>query len=102
MEQGMRQLPSYDCHKRVWALKIKAIEIVRPTIEELEVMLDGGEEKPAAFITPEEEGYAPFGVSNEYLRKHNPVVGGYWVQYKDGYQSFSPAEAFEGGYTLVR
>lgn len=28
-------------------------------------------------------------------------VGGYWVEYEDGYVSWSPARAFEGGYTKV-
>lgn len=30
----------------------------------------------------------------------NPV-GGYYIQYEDGYTSWSPAEAFEKGHTLV-
>lgn len=29
------------------------------------------------------------------------TVGGYFVQYPDGYRSWSPADAFEGGYTRV-
>jgi hypothetical protein len=33
--------------------------------------------------------------------KHSPEAGGYYVQYKDGYTSFSPAEAFEEGYTRL-
>jgi len=40
-------------------------------------------------------------VSAEFLAKHKPEVGGYWVQYADGYQSFSPAAAFEEGYTRI-
>ena len=34
-------------------------------------------------------------VSQEYMDKHKPKVGGYYVRYADGYESFSPAEAFE-------
>lgn len=94
-----RQLPEYVCHKHVWALKIKAIEFHCPTVEELERILDGGEEKPAATITPEESGYAPFSVSQDYVTRHEPRVGGYYVVYEDGYKSFSPAKAFEQGYT---
>jgi hypothetical protein len=41
------------------------------------------------------------GVSPDYIRKHNPQPGGYFVVYDDGYQSFSPAEAFEEGYRLA-
>lgn len=36
-----------------------------------------------------------------YVRKHSPKVGGYFVVYPDGYQSWSPEEAFESGYTRV-
>jgi hypothetical protein len=34
----------------------------------------------------------------DWHAKHAPHVGGYFVQYEDGYTSFSPAEAFESGY----
>ena len=65
-----------------------------------------GEEWPyglteAVIITPEDAGYAPFSVDAAYVRKHQPKVGGYYVAYKDGYKSFSPAEAFEEGYSRV-
>jgi len=40
-------------------------------------------------------------VSEIYLSKHKPKVGGYWVCYEDGYQSFSPADAFESGYAKI-
>ena len=55
----------------------------------------------AVIITPEESGYAPFSVDAAYVRKHQPKVGGYYVVYKDGYKSFSPAQAFEEGYSRV-
>lgn len=38
---------------------------------------------------------------DEYMQKHQPRAGGYFVVYKDGYESWSPAEAFEEGYTRV-
>jgi len=34
--------------------------------------------------------------------KHDPRVGGYFVLYPDGYQSYSPAEPFEAGNKLVQ
>jgi hypothetical protein len=40
-------------------------------------------------------------VSDEYASKHNPDAGGYYVRYADGYESFSPAQAFEEGYTRI-
>lgn len=105
-DQASRALPRYRSHKEVWALKIKAIEKKLPTIAELEMMLNSDPSAPndavGAIITPEEQGYAPFPVSQSYMRKHDPQVGGYWVIYKDGYTSWSPAEAFEEGYTLVK
>lgn len=80
------ELPQYRCHKVVRALKIKAIR---------------SGDYSNSIITPEDEGYVEFEVSPEYRRKHKPEVGGYYVYYDDGYQSFSPAEAFEEGYTLI-
>lgn len=35
------------------------------------------------------------------MAKHKPVAGGYFVVYEDGYESFSPAKAFEEGYTRI-
>ena len=37
-----------------------------------------------------------------YCQQHKPKVGGYFVRYEDGYESFSQAAAFEGGYTPIR
>jgi hypothetical protein len=94
-------MPSYRSHKTVWALKIKEVlPAPKPTIEELDRILngDGGTNDVGAFIVPEGH-FAPFAVSREYIDKHKPEAGGYYVTYKDGYQSFSPAIAFEEGYT---
>lgn len=52
-------------------------------------------------ITPEEDGYAAFPVSLTYVQKHGPQVGGYYVQYEGGYESWSPAQAFEEGNTRI-
>lgn len=79
-----RELPRYKSHKEVWALKIKDIVFQAA---------DGH------IIVLEDEGFAPFVVTDEYVHKHDPQAGGYYVQYKDGYKSYSPAEAFEDGYT---
>ena len=86
-------MPKYQSHKRVWALKIKSIK------------RDGeGENRDSdgsAMITPVEEGYAPFRVEFDYMHKHKPEAGGYYVQYEDGYKSFSPAQPFEEGYKKI-
>lgn len=44
---------------------------------------------------------AAIPVSKEWLDKHNPQPGGYYVVYQDGYASYSPAKAFEEGYTRI-
>jgi len=82
------EMPRYKCHKEVWALKIGGILPGRD---------DGA---PGATIVPVESGYAPFPVDENYISKHKPEVGGYYVVYDDGYLSFSPAKAFEDGYSL--
>lgn len=81
-----KKLPAYQSHKIVRALQI----------EKIEVEGDGG-----AVLTPIEEGYAPFKVDVEYMDKHKPQEGGYYVAYDDGYKSFSPAQAFEEGYEPI-
>ena len=80
------EMPRYRSHKTVWALKIAKIEF---------------DPSGSATITPEETGYAPFPVDAAYVSKHSPNVGGYYVVYADGYKSWSPAEAFEDGYTRI-
>jgi len=78
-------LPKYTCNKVVQALKIE--DIHKNSIGGVSII-------PVGI-------FKSFTVSPEYVAKHNPVVGGYFVLYEDGYESFSPAEAFENGYTLM-
>ena len=84
-------LPLYQCHKKVRALKIERVELCEPD--------RAGE--CDALITPADTRFGAFFVDEDYLKKHKPMPGGYWVQYEDGYNSYSPAEAFESGYTLI-
>jgi hypothetical protein len=84
------QMPRYKCHKEVWALKIKEIKRV-----------PSGNAAVTHTIVPEDAGYAPFEVNPEYIGKHSPEAGGYYVVYLDGYVSYSPAKAFEDGYTRL-
>src|ERR1700689_3689694 len=62
-QQAQVQMPQYQCHKKGWALKIKSVERRLPTIEELQVVLDGGPEREAAMLIPERPGYGPIAVS---------------------------------------
>lgn len=83
--QAMRALPQYQCHKKVWALKIAAINTSG-------IITD---------LSFEDPDYAPIRVDEDYMAKHKPQNGGYYVVYEDGYKSFSPARAFEDGYTRI-
>ncbi len=80
------QLPTYTCHKQVWALKIEDVITER--------RMDGKN-----ILTFYDKKYKNIEVSADYMKKHHPHPGGYYVVYKDGYSSFSPSEAFESGYT---
>lgn len=79
-------LPKYKCHKVVGALKIANVS---PTP-------NGG-----AIIVPTNTRFSSIGVDENYINSHMPHVGGYYVRYADGYESFSPAKAFEDGYDLM-
>lgn len=83
----MNPMPRYRCHKEVWALKIERIDVTP----------GGG----GYTLTPADERFAPFTLPGYFVDKHNPAPGGYFVRYDDGYESYSPAKAFEDGYTLV-
>ncbi len=84
-------MKKYKCHKEVMAAKIT--NVYRAYREprtngvwyEDENAVDRDDSK--------------LSVSNEWLEKHQPEEGGYLVEYEDGYISYSPAEAFEAGYT---
>lgn len=90
------EMPRYKSHKEVWALKIGAIAFDYDKAHAENRETDG-----SAMLTPTDPGYAPFRVDAAYLRKHDPQVGGYYVVYTDGYKSYSPAAAFENGYTPI-
>ena len=94
MEETGREMPRYRCHKEVWALKIKEVRDVYPTM-----IAAGGVSD--IMIIPEDKGYGPLICSSEYAAKHKPEAGGYYVVYADGYKSYSPAKAFEEGYTRI-
>ena len=91
-----KELPRYECHKKVWALKIKDIIKDSDIAQKQNRETDG-----SALLAFEETDYMPIKVDYLYIRKHNPEIGGYYVVYEDGYISFSPAKAFESGYTKV-
>ena len=77
-------LPKFQCHKVVGAIQIKGFENI-----------DG-----KTFIVTELG--QQIELTEEYLKKHDPQFGGYYVEYEDGYKSFSPERAFEDGYTPIK
>jgi hypothetical protein len=85
-------MKTYQCHKRVQAFKIASIEKaqgqVDPGTEMSDYELEGADGEKAV-------------VNDGWLRRHKPDLGGYFVRYDDGYESFSPSAAFEDGYTEV-
>jgi hypothetical protein len=92
MNDAQKQMPQYQSHKKVWALKIAALEHTGTPDQESDGSL---------LMSSDEEGFAPIKLDADFVRKHQPKVGGYCVVYAGGYKSFSPADAFEGGYTLI-
>lgn len=97
-----REMPRYKCHKEVWALKIK--EIIYHAHEDPSVSIAefaSTDEFQGGHIMPEDDGYGPVPFDAAYYHKHKPEAGGYYVQYEDGYKSYSPAEPFEAGYSRI-
>lgn len=82
-------MKTYQCHKQVQAAKIVNMQLFSQTHADQGraiLHLEGG-----GFVT----------VALDWYKKHTPQCGGYYVQYADGDSSFSPAKAFEEGYTLL-
>ena len=83
------EMPKYECHKVVHALKIGAIEF--------------SENGSAKMAPAEGQGIAPMAIEGDYRSKFKGDEEdlGYYVVYKDGYKSWSPTKAFEEGYTRI-
>jgi hypothetical protein len=88
MNSPSAEMPRYKCHKQVWALKIAAIEIHKDR---------------SATIAPADRGYAQLHVPPSWTErwKGSEADLGYYVQYDDGFASWSPTKAFEEGYTRL-
>lgn len=82
------EMPRYQSHKKVWALKIAAIEFA---------------ENGSAKIAPQDLGYGTVETKPGYRErfKGDEDNTGDYVVYDDGYESWSPQKAFEEGYTRV-
>lgn len=87
--ESLCELPFFRCHKVVRAGKIKEL-----------VACDGLNLGKYAISFDDITRGARI-VDSEWFLKHKPAVGGYYVEYPDGYKSYSPAEAFEKGYSII-
>lgn len=95
MQPDTIALPTYRCHKRVQAVKIKEVNLHDPTGSDPPVEFAGG------FIIHDLPSPGPIPFDADFWNKHKPKAGDYLVIYEDGYRSISPAKAFEDGYTLT-
>ena len=86
----------YRCHKEVEAGKIAWIS-ERYDGAVLSVVTEFKE----AANYPGEKTTVSIHVTRSFMERHRPQVGGYYVKYADGYESFSPTQAFEEGYTRL-
>lgn len=88
------EMPRYQCHKQVHALKIAGIE--RHAYKEGMPLTER-----ALTLTFADPGYDPIDVDHKMTLRYMPQPGDYYVVYDDGYKSLSPAKAFEEGYTRI-
>lgn len=79
-------LPKFKCHKIVSGIKIAEMR-----------QTPGGD----FYFIPEQDPHASIRIDSAFIEKHSPEIGGYLVEYADGYRSYSPAEAFEEGYSPI-
>jgi hypothetical protein len=79
-------MPAFISHKRVWALKIAKVHRDEDG-QGIALAFEGNRFALRAFTVSQLE------------HKPIPEVGMYFVQYEGGYFSFSPADAFEKGYS---
>jgi hypothetical protein len=85
----------WQSHKVVRADKITKIEEADGIIK-----ITMGDESDAPVLITSTISVVEGEIS--WFDKHKPKVGGYLVCYEDGYLSYSPAEAFEKGYSRIQ
>lgn len=87
-----RDLPLFQCTKKVHAVKISEI------YTNVNITSKNGDITHNNIVIYSVNSYSYIVISKEYYEKFKPYPGGYYVVYEDGYESFSPKEAFENGY----
>lgn len=118
-----KTLPRYQYHKEVAALQVAQVEVFQQPLfkslvckgtiaqgtacgqcERCDWERTNPPEVGSALLTPVEEGYGPFRVSKDWIEKHpagKGLVGGFWILYDDGHQTWSPHNTFLQGFSLV-
>lgn len=95
-ERMNTMLPLYMSHKIVEAMRIDQILVVpgSDVVELTSVM-------SMATIPVKREWIEQKVPGDDIAEKLSKLVGGYFMKYPDGYTSWSPAKAFEDGYTAL-
>lgn len=103
-EPVLPRLSKYRSHKEVRAARIETVaseSLSGAALSQAEppflVLLSD----PAFTGPPDDTPMVRVDVTSEWMEKHSPQVGGYFVVYEDGYTSYSPAKAFVEGYALI-
>lgn len=82
------KLPCYQSHKKVWALEIYSVDQLL-------------NEKGPITLKFKDSRYADKEIPEEMFSRYKPVPGDFYVEYEDGYKSFSPRKAFLDGYIKI-
>ena len=97
MEASKSNLPKWQCHKIVGASRVVRI-LTRPP--DPGMALEDGEDRVMRFTLQLECG-DEIEKDLGFMLRHKVEIGGFYVEYEDGYSSFSPAATFISGYTLI-
>ena len=97
------KFPTYRSHKTVEAFQIGSITPQQlgthdNTIEEPRLIDGIPVASKTEYLIVSEDGQYHAVVGDNFVMKHDPYIGGYFVRYKNGHESFSPADAFEDGH----
>jgi len=87
-----QMMPRYTAHAEVSALKIGQVIVHDPP---------PGMPVAGGFLFFDDSSFGHIEVDVDFLKKHNPQPGGYYVVLANGARTFMPAAAFEEAYTKI-